>query len=67
MFLKQCKITQDTSRLTARTNVLTFNGDNEFLFVYTSVAEDGMAVSYTRITGSLTKNPKRTVTVTALV
>ena len=45
MFLKQCKITQYTSRLIARTKVLTFNGDNEFLFVYTSVAEDGMAVS----------------------
>lgn len=34
MFLKQCEITQDTSRLTARTKVLTFDDDNEFLFVH---------------------------------
>lgn len=46
MFLKQCKIAQDTSRLTARTKVLTFDGNNEFLFVYIRFGSRGrVAVS----------------------
>ena len=67
MFLKQCKIAQDTSRLTARTKVLTFDGDNEFLFVYTSGLGVGWLYHSTRVTGSFNENSKRAVTVTVLV
>jgi hypothetical protein len=79
MFLKQCEITQDTSRLTARIKVLTFDGNNEFLCVYILRVQGpgGCIIIQLReiirimrrygLLAVLTKNSKRKRTVTVSV